>query len=235
MALRDGYRLDQSSGALRDGYVLDQGSAALRDGYDNILSTGGSSVSVGFRLDTLANLQVFATVMTGNAGAWEVISTSGTTVSASTGPGTNSPGPYTYSETSSGTVTTIEEVSRAVLNVVSMWPRATGRTLRLQASIMGDWDTDGEGMVVQTQPTGGTWTDVRVVNGWLYGNTYVVGDTIIPYQGGRAFTCVRNGGWGDFDFDIPDDADEVRIANRTMLGLAYQHDMALWSAHLRND
>ena len=64
MALRDGYRLDQTSGALRDGYVLDQGSAALRDGYDNILSTGGGSESVGFRLDTLANLQVFATVMT---------------------------------------------------------------------------------------------------------------------------------------------------------------------------
>ena len=64
MALRDGYRLDQTSGALRDGYVLDQGSAALRDGYDNILSTGGGSVSVEFRFDTLVNLQVFATILT---------------------------------------------------------------------------------------------------------------------------------------------------------------------------
>ena len=145
---------------------------------------------------------------------------------ASTGPGTNSPGPYTYSETSSGTVTTIEEASRAVLNVVSMWPQATGRTLRLQASIMGDWDTDGEGMVVQTQPTGGTWTDVRVVNGWLYGNTYAAGDTITPYQSGGAFTCARNGGWGNFDFDHPGRRDrradseppDIRLAISTRYG-----------------
>ena len=233
MALRDGYRLDQSSGALRDGYVLDQGSAALRDGYDNILSTGGGSVSVGFRLDTLANLQVFATVMLGNGGRWDE-DDSGSTGSGSTGPGSNTDVPYCFTESSSGTNANIEEASRAVLNVVSMWPQATGRTLRLQASITGDYDYTGAGMVVQTQPTGGVWTDVRVVRGWLYRDDYVPGDTITPYQSGRAFTCMRNGGWGDFDFDIPDDATGVRIANRTMLGLAYQHDLALWSAHLRN-
>ena len=143
--------------------------------------------------------------------------------------------PYCFTESSSGTNANIEEASRAVLNVVSMWPQATGRTLRLQASITGDYDYTGAGMVVQTQPTGGTWTDVRVVRGWLYRDDYVPGDTITPYQSGRAFTCMRNGGWGDFDFDIPDDAAEVRIANRPISGLAYRHDMALWSAQLRND
>lgn len=46
MALRDGYRLDQSFSGIRSGYVLDQNSSTLRAGYDNILSTGAAPLSL---------------------------------------------------------------------------------------------------------------------------------------------------------------------------------------------
>ena len=190
------------------------------------------AVPVEFRTSSLASLATFAVHQTGTAGRW-ALDTIGSTGSGSTGPGTNSAGPYCFIESSSSSTNSIRINSLLTLNVVGMWPRDIGRSLRLQMCAQGHFDEAGTGWEVFSGH-GGTWVSRAFIRGWAYANDRVEGDTITDY-GGATHVCVRDGGWIDYDVDIPDGDDAVKIELIYEGGTAHQHDLALWQAQLRND
>ena len=187
-----------------------------------------------YRLDTLAALGAFGTYRAyDHVRAGWAVRARASTGSAGTGPGTNSAGPYVYLETSAGGVATIKDDSIVTLRVVSAWPATSGRVLRLRCSIAGDFrDAATEGLRVEGRTGGGAWTFIALVRGWAYSNTYRAGDRIVD-AGGGVRTCVADGGWVDVDTDIPDAYDAVRLRVVAAGSVSYRHDVALFSADLR--
>ena len=92
----------------------------------------------------------------------------------------------------------------------------------------------GEGLEVQSTPTGGTWTDIVRIPGTPYAAALTVG-AVVTDADGVDHAVVQDGGWIDVNVDIPDDADEVRLQEFWDAGSSSQHDIALWSVQLRND
>ena len=227
--LSDGYRLEDDYN-LAGGYQI-EGGYQLGAGKSVPL---GPAVPVVYRTSTLDELDIFGTNNQGSAGRWAV-DASGSTPSSSTGPGSNSLGPYCFVESSSSAVNSIQSRSRVTLLVTNQWPRATGRTLRLEACLQGAFSADGDGWIIQSRLAAGSdWEEQRLIRGWAYATDNNIGDTIADYDA-VDHECSRNGGWILFDIPIPDGHADVRMQLKWTAGSASQHDAALWQAELRND
>ena len=106
-------------------------------------------------------------------GAWRA-QTSGTSGTSNTGPGSNSPGPYVYSETSASlSVASIEANSKLVMlaSIMDAWTGA-GRSITLRTCVQGaGWSGDGEGLRIKTGTTEADSTDLATLSGWDYSNS----------------------------------------------------------------
>ena len=194
---------------------------------------GGPAFSGLFRFNTLADLTAFGTHLEGSQGRWDV-DAGGSTGSGVTGPGTNSSGPYVYTETSSSASGTIRERSRVDLIVVDMWPEPTDRVLRLRISAQGEFTEAGEGLEVQSRVDDTDTFDVqKLIRGWAYSDGHSLGGTIRD-AGGVDHVCSQTGGWIDVDIAIPDGDMQVRFEEVWTTGTNWLHDIALWHAELRN-
>ena len=190
------------------------------------------------RLDTIAALEtIFTRANTGSSGGAWTVDSSGSTSSSSTGPGSNSAGPYVYSETSSAS--SLQDISaRSTLTVrpaaMADWTGAA-RTLRLRAAIAGNgWSRNDEGLEIEGRAApADAWARIELIQGWAYSSGYQAGDTITDGDG-NALTCVQDGGWVDFAVTIPDDYTEVRLRSLPVSGTTSEHDLALWEVELRD-
>ena len=187
------------------------------------------------RLDSITDLDtLFLRASTDNdQGAWVVQSTGGTS-SSNTGPGTNSSGPYLFTESSSSSATDLESNSVVTIltAIMATWT-GTGRQMALRASIagLGTFDTDGGMMVEGRADNGDPWTEIDLLEGWGYSNTYVAGESLTDWAGDTQ-AIAQDGGWVDFVLNIPDTVTEVRIRIAPGSGSAFRHDMALWNVQL---
>ena len=186
------------------------------------------------RLNNIAQLDtVFDRASSGtNRGAW-IADSSGSTASSDTGPGTNSSGPYVYSETSgaSNSDTRTNSVLTVKSSAMTGWT-GNGRTLNFRACIAGDFGDTGEGLRIEGRVlSSDSWTTIETVEGWAYSNTYTTNDTITD-ENSDTLTCAQDGGWVDFSVTIPDNYTQVRLFNNAIAGTYYKHDIALWSVNL---
>ena len=191
------------------------------------------------RLDTIAALDsLFTRFNTGpDQGAW-VVDPTGTTTSSGTGPGTNSEGPYVFSE-SSGSDDNLPNISTltALDSVMAGWT-GSGRMLLLRACIQGSGsypNDSASGLQIQGRVSSSDpWTLIDLLEGWAYDTNYVVGNTVTDSLGVTQ-TIVQDGGWVDFAVPIPDNYTQLRIRNLPAMGAsAFTHDAALWNAEFRN-
>ena len=191
------------------------------------------------RLDTIAALDsLFTRFNTGpDQGAW-VVDDVGTTTSSGTGPGTNSEGPYVFSE-SSGSDDNLPNISilTALASVMAAWT-GLGRMLLLRACIQGSGsypNDSASGLQIQGRASSSDpWALIDLLEGWVYDTNYVVGSTVTDSLGVTQ-TIVQDGGWVDFAVLIPDDYTQLRIRNIPAMGAsAFTHDAALWHAEFRN-
>lgn len=217
----------------------------------NIDALATSTVGVEIRLDSLSELEtVFDRASTEtNAGAW-VERISGSTPSGSTGPGTNSSGPYVFSEATDdegfnmeaggGRLTTILNRSTLTVksDVMAEWD-GVRRTVDFRANIAGEWgDVSGqdEGFDIEGRASSSdTWTRIEIVEGWDYSATgYMSGGTVTDAAGDTQ-TFAQDGGWVDFSVAIPDGYTQIRFRNRVAHtgDNPYKHDIALWSITLQ--
>ena len=139
------------------------------------------------------------------AGAWSSQAT-GVTATSNTGPGTNSSGPYVYSEssTSSGPAEILANSKLVMLeSIMDTWTGA-GRSITFRVCIQGTgWSGDDEGLRIITGTTEADSTQLVLLTGWDYSNNYVVGNTITNRQDDD-YDIVQVGGWIDYTIDIPD-------------------------------
>ena len=198
---------------------------------------GGGGGRATYRMSTIAELDAILTrddTVDNNEGVW-VPDAGGSTPSSSTGPGTNSAGPYLFSESSSGsdTITLVKSVI-TFNDGVRDWLDGGDREIRVRCCLQGEWDhSDEEGLEIQGQISGETtWTTIHVINGWVYDAGVVVGEDITQYRTGDVLACVQAGGWLDFTVDIPDDYADIRMRNRTVQGRTFTHDIAMWELEL---
>ena len=214
--------------------VTDDDGAMTSDEVSVVVAAFVAGAPVSYRFDTIEALREFAMFEEGSdGGRWEIIASASTT-SSGTGPGPNSGGPYAATDTSgAGSFTEIIDNSTFDLAVEMSWPAPTGRVLRLECAIMGNFQSDGEGLMVQGMAPGGQWADIALIRGWSYSNSYQAGDDMTDFDG-STISCVQNGGWADFDIAIPDQYEQVRMRLVASGGNVYVHDVALWSAELRN-
>ena len=188
-----------------------------------------------YRFNSLLVFNGFASYLAGDdAGRWALNLGGNTTPSVDTGPGSNSLGPYIFTETSSATLDEISENSIARLFVVDEWPIAQERILGLRCAIMGDWNSGNEGLAVEGRESGGNWEQIDIISGWSYANDYSIGDTITRYGETDLDICVQDGGWLDIYTAIPDLFTDLRLRSVVTSGTTYLHDIALWSATLTN-
>ena len=214
--------------------VTDDRGGQATDTVDVDVAASPSPASTSFRFDSLEALREFGTFVddgSSDQGRWELIGT-GSGVSSSTQPGTNSARPYVASDSSSGTVVDVVANSAIDLAVEMNWAAPTGRVLRLRCAVIGNFSDAGEGLLVQGRETGGTWEDISLIRGWIHSNSYSAGDDMTDYDG-ATIPCTQDGGWADFDIAIPDAHDDVRLRVVASVGTSFQHDVALWSAELR--
>ena len=181
------------------------------------------------RLTTIADLEAFfSRVNRSDAGGWTA-DAGGTTVSSNTGPGTNSAGPYVYSEFS-GSGTGDERSGNSILTALATtmagWTGG-GRTFRCRASVAGAFGAD-DGLLFESRLTSGNWTPITTLIGWLYLETPIIGDTITDASG-AARTVVQDGGWVDFEVALPDGHDQFRITVVPNSDTIVRHDAALWA------
>ena len=191
------------------------------------------------RLDTIHDLEsLFTRFDIGlDQGAW-IVDPTGTTTSSGTGPGTNSEGPYVYSE-SSGSDDNLPNISTltALASVMTAWT-GLGRMLLLRACIQGSGsypNDSASGLQIQGRASSSDpWTLIDLLEGWAYDTNYVVGNTVTDSLGVTQ-TIVQDGGWVDFAVLIPDNITQLRIRNIPAMGAsAFTHDAALWHAEFRN-
>ena len=191
------------------------------------------------RLSTIAILEkIFSRNSTaGNKGAWKRDS-GGSTSSGGTGPGTNSGGPYVYSESSGAGQGDLPKnsVLSVLPAVMSAWTGA-GRVLTLRASMQGTGSYDSgvnSGLQIQGRAAASdAWATVQVLNGWTYSNTLVSGSTVTDSRGATV-SIVQAGGWADFSVTIPDTYTQLRIRNIAQTGNIYRHDAALWQVEFKD-
>ena len=168
-------------------------------------------------------------------GAWQADS-SGSTGSNQTGPGTNSGGPYVFTEASGTSVLSELETNSAaeiLAAVMSAWT-GTGRVLALRASIAGysSFDRGGGLMVEGRADSAHAWSQIELLEGWEYSNSYIAGGTLDDNTD-NSQDIAQDGGWVDFSVTIPDSYTEVRIRIEVQSGAAaFRHDMALWNVQL---
>ena len=186
------------------------------------------------RLDSIGDLEtIFDRADTGSSdGAW-ALDTAGSTTSGNTGPGTNSSAPYVYSETSSGSFSTIPVASTLTVKaaVMTAWTGAD-RQMLLRASIQGAFSAT-EGLEVEGRAADSDdWTRIELLEGWAYSDGYASGGTVTDAAGDtQIFSQV--GGWIDFAVTIPDAYTQVRIHTLAISGgNFYEHDIALWRMEL---
>ena len=170
------------------------------------------------------------------AGAW-VAQGTGVTPTSNTGPGTNSSGPYVYSESSasSGPAEILTNSKLVMLeSIMDTWT-GTGRSITFRVCIQGTgWSGDDEGLRIITGTTEADSTQLYRLTGWDYSNTYTVGDTVTNRQDDD-YTIVEDGGWIDYTIDIPDGHEYFELSSFIVaLGSFHLHDLALWQITLTN-
>ena len=197
-------------------------------------------------LDVLTSTDVAAITNTqGFSGKWFNVPFGRTQhASADTGPGTNTIRGYAYTDFSNQNGLTTSQIADrgTVVFLRSVIPEGTARTITLRTCITGRWnlETDSQGVVpqglaVEGKTESGSWTQITLLRGYAYSNTYTVGDTITDY-GGATLTCVQDGGWVDTSVSIPDDYVDLRL--RPVYGssnLAWDRDICLWSLDFFGD
>ena len=186
------------------------------------------------RLDSIADLDtIFDRADTGSSGGAWTLDTAGSTTSGNTGPGTNSGAPYVYSETSSGSFSTIPVKSTLTVKptVMTAWTGAD-RQMLLRAAIQGAFSAT-EGLEVEGRALDSDdWTRIELLEGWAYSNSYASGGTVTDAAGDTQ-TFSQVGGWIDFAVTIPDAYTQVRIHTLAISGgNFYEHDIALWRIEL---
>ena len=68
------------------------------------------------------------------------------------------------------------------------------RSLSLRACIAGTWDESNEGFEVQGRVSSSdSWSQIELIRGYPYSNSYDVGDTL-PVAGGDDYVCVQKDG-----------------------------------------
>ena len=212
--------------------VTDDDGASASDQVDVAVAAAAPAVPVSYRFDSLEALRGFATFEEGNtSGRWEIIA-AGSTTSNATGPSENSAGPYAATDASGGNFSAIADNSVFDLDVEEAWPLASGRVLRLRCCIQGEYDVAGEGLMVRGM-VGGAWEDISLIRGWAHSEGRLTDDRFDDY-GGVELRCVQDGGWVDVDVAIGDQYEQVRLRLVAEGGNTYNHDIALWSAELRN-
>ena len=167
-------------------------------------------------------------------GAWRAFA-SGTTGTSNTGPGSNSPGPYVYSETSASlSVESIEANSKLVMveAVMDTWTGA-GRSITLRACVQGaGWSGDGEGLRIKTGTTEADSTDLATLSGWDYSNSHAVDDEVTNRQN-DVYSVVEDGGWIDWTVDIPDGHTYFEVGlDLVSSGSRHLRDIGLWQIEL---
>ena len=220
----------------------DDGATNTDDVNINVAATVAPPIpSAATRLDTINALDsLFTRLNTGpDQGAW-VVDDIGTTTSSGTGPGTNSEGPYVFSE-SSGSDDTLPTISTltALASVMAAWT-GLGRMLLLRACIQGSGsypNDSASGLQIQGRASSSdSWSLIDLLEGWAYDTNYVVGSTVTDSLGVTQ-TIVQDGGWVDFVVPIPNDYTQLRIRNIPAMGVgvsAFTHDAALWHMEFRN-
>ena len=189
------------------------------------------------RLDSLNALDTYFSRESGtNSGHWEVES-SGGSGSGSTGPASNSLGPYVLSDASGGSPPNIaiNSVLTVLDTVMSTWT-GTGRMLSLRVCVAGSgWTDVGEGFQVQGKVLDSdSWESITLIQGWPYSNTYQENDSITDANG-DTLICSQAGGWVDIDIPIPDNYTTVRLFSRpNNSGTVFHHDIALWNVNFVN-
>ena len=162
----------------------------------------------------------------------------GVTPTSNTGPGTNSSGPYVYSEASasSGPAEILTNSKLVMLeSIMDTWT-GTGRSITFRVCIQGTgWSGDDEGLRIITGTTEADSTQLVRLTGWDYSNNYVVGNTITNRQDDD-YTIVQVGGWIDYTIDIPDGHEYFELSSFIVaLGSFHLHDLALWQiSHFSN-
>ena len=189
--------------------------------------------------DSLAAFDdVFDRTLAGSSNGGWIFRGGGSTLSNNTGPHTSNLLPFVSTETSGSSVLVFAENGIATMQADDI-PAGFHRMLRLRLCIQGTFGDGAEGLRVQTRSDRDIddWSTVRpgfeaediTVRGWLYRN-YAVGDHIVALDGTeRPETVAAGGGWVDFDIPVPDDATQVRLYPRYILGDddTYTHDVAL--------
>ena len=218
--------------------VTDDDGDSDTDTFGITVAPAGGPPAIGWinptRLDSIADLlTIFDRADTGSTdGAW-TLDTAGSTTSGNTGPGTNSGAPYVYSETSSGSFSTIPVKSTLTVKptVMTAWTGAD-RQMLLRAAIQGAFSAT-EGLEVEGRALASDdWTRIELLEGWAYSNSYVSGGTVTDAAGDTQ-TFSQTGGWIDFAVLIPDAYTQVRIHTLAISGGAiHQHDIALWRIEL---
>ena len=119
--------------------------------------------------------------------------------------------------------------------VEANWPSATDRVLRLRCAVIGqDFGSADEGLSVEGRVSAADpWTRIVLIRAWAYSGLYTIGDALSVF-GGPARDCVQDGGWADVDVEIPDAYTELQLIP-ALTDTNLRHDIALWSAELRNE
>ena len=233
--------LDQARGGLGGPAfnlgAIGKGAIPRPGGGDGGRVPSGGTGRQTYRMSTLAELDAILTradTVDTNEGVW-LPDAGGSTPSAATGPGTNSAGPYLFSESSSGndSITLVKSVI-TFNDGVRSWLDGGDREIRFRVCLQGEWNhDDAEGLDIQGQRPGEmTWETIHVINGWAYATPVLLGANITQYRTGTVLECVQAGGWLDFTVDIPFEYAEVRLRNRTVLGRTFTHDIAMWELEL---
>ena len=213
-----------------DTFVLTLTSASTTD------STTYRFENIDLSADALEDVFTRFSGSLATAGAWRA-QTTGVTGTSNTGPGTNSSGPYVYSEssTASGPAEILTNSKLVMLeSIMDTWT-GTDRSITLRICIQGTgWSANDEGLRITTGTTEADSTQLARLTGWDYSNTYTVGDTITNRQDDD-YDIVLDGGWIDYTIDIPDGHEHFEIASFIVASGSYHlHDLALWQITLTN-
>ena len=221
---------DDDGDADDDTFVLTLTSASTTD------STTYRFENIDLSSDALEDVFTrFSGIIT-TAGAWNSQAT-GVTPTSNTGPGTNSSGPYVYSESSAASSPAqILTNSKLVMleSIMDTWT-GTGRSITLRVCIQGTgWLEDDEGLRIITGTTEANSTQLVRLTGWDYSNNYTVGNTITNRQDDD-YDIVQVGGWIDYTIDIPDGHEYFELASFVVASASFHlHDLALWQIILTN-
>ncbi len=167
-------------------------------------------------------------------GNW-AINASGTTGSSNAGPGSNSPGPYIYLETSSfsaNQLMTMINGGNGTDTEMAGWLSDTGaRNIEfLYNYVAGDRrpDSPDHGFFVAEQlDSGGNVIEKRQWSDWAY-NNYAAGQTI-NLETGTTFISELDGGWRRVGMDLMPACETIRLGLiPDISGSAFVNDLAFY-------